>query len=89
MVLLLRQQVVRVERLHGAAVLQPSGFMLLLRAGRAMAAQWRSKLPMLWRTTLIAEDEKPSLVVAAAAELIRSLLVQSEAAGGRMPLFAC
>ena len=54
-----------------------------------MAAQWRSKLPLLRRTMPTAEDEKPSLVVAAAAELIKSLLVQSEAAGGSRSLFAC
>ena len=54
-----------------------------------MAKQWRSKLPLLRRNTPTAEDEKPSLVVTAAAELIKSLLVQSEAAGGSMSLCAC
>lgn len=73
----------------GPVLQQPPDLVQLLRAGRAMAAEWRSKLPLLWRTTPTAEDEKPSLVVAAAVELIKSLLVQSEAAGGSMPLFAC
>ena len=67
---------------------QPPDLFQLLRAGRAMAAQWRSKLPLLRRATPPAEDEKPSLVVAAAAELIKSLLVQSEAAGGSMSMLA-
>ena len=73
----------------GLSKQQPPDLFQLLCAGRAMAAQWRSKLPLLRRTMPTAEDEKPSLVVAAAAELIKSLLVQSEAAGGSMSLFAC